>query len=48
MADPTGIEEITEEELRDKDVYDLNGRKLSAVNLKKGIYIINGKKYLVK
>ena len=48
VADPTGIEEITEEELRDKDVYDLNGRKLSAVNLKKGIYIINGKKYLVK
>ena len=30
------------------DVYDLNGRKQSAVNFKKGIYIINGKKYLVK
>lgn len=48
VADPTGIEEITEDELRNMDVYDLNGRKLSAVNLKKGIYIINGKKYLVK
>ncbi len=48
VADPTGIEEITEEELRNMDVYDLNGRKQSAVNFKKGIYIINGKKYLVK
>ncbi len=48
VADPTGIEEITEDELRNMDVYDLNGRKQSAVNFKKGIYIINGKKYLVK
>ena len=34
----------------DKEItkLDHNGRKQSAVNFKKGIYIINGKKYLVK
>lgn len=45
----TGIEEIADVQLpirKDAGVYDLSGRKLSSSSLKKGIYIVNGKKVL--
>ena len=54
--DPTGIETVKNEEWRmDNSVFDLSGRRISTdVNstiqstLKKGIYIINGKKTIIK
>lgn len=39
----TGIEEITEQSAKSKDIYDLTGRKVKEITLP-GIYIINGKK----
>lgn len=40
----TGIDEITEQNAKNKDIYDLQGRKVE--NPVKGIYIIDGKKVL--
>ncbi|MBR3615988.1 MAG: family 20 glycosylhydrolase [Bacteroidaceae bacterium] len=42
----TGISELEEQRAKSKEVYDLTGRKVE--NPRKGIYIINGKKVLVK
>jgi len=55
--DPDGIEEIMSDELRmmnEGGIYDLSGRQVNVQSsmfngqLRKGIYIINGKKVLVK
>ncbi len=54
FSSATGIDErvaITEKEgLEGKAVYDLNGQQVgnSAARLAKGVYIINGKKVIVK
>lgn len=52
LGEETGIEDIKNQELRKSDalgkVYDLGGRKMTSDKLSKGIYIINGKKVLVK
>lgn len=42
----TAIEEITDNRVKSTDIYDLQGRKVE--NPSKGIYIIDGKKVLVK
>ena len=42
----TAIEEITDNRVQSTDIYDLQGRKVE--NPSKGIYIIDGKKVLVK
>lgn len=44
--DPTGINNVNVETKKDNIVYDLQGRRVS--NPTKGIYIVNGKKVLVK
>lgn len=44
--DPTGINNVNVETKKDNVVYDLQGRRVS--NPTKGIYIVNGKKVLVK
>ena len=45
----TDIDEVTDASVDETIVYDLNGRRIADVdNLEKGIYIINGKKVLVK
>ena len=53
--DPTGIGNVAQEDLQEPrlvidGIYDLNGRKMSVPveSLQKGIYIINGKKTVVK
>ncbi len=43
---PTAIEEVTEQIAESNGIYDLQGRKIE--NPSKGIYIINGKKVLIK
>lgn len=54
FSSATGIEErvvlLEKEGLEGKAVYDLNGQQVgnSAARLAKGVYIINGKKVIVK
>ena len=44
----TGIEDLTPSHTQRGTIYDITGRKMSNALLKPGIYIVNGKKYLVK
>ena len=46
-ANNTGIEEVKGENGNAKTVYDLTGRTIQEIT-KPGIYIVNGKKVLVK
>lgn len=47
-SDPTGISEVTAVEQGDGCAYDLQGRKVNRETMGKGIYVINGKKYIRK
>ena len=44
--DPTSVSEITHEDNKDVKIYTLDGRATNGNNLKKGVYIKNGKKFL--
>lgn len=45
----TGVNEVIGvKEVNDGSWYDLNGRKLNGMPTKKGVYILNGKKVVVK
>ena len=46
---PTGIEEVRSKmsDVR-SGIYDLQGRKVTQTSMRKGIYIMNGKKYVVR
>jgi hypothetical protein len=44
----TGISTVTGEKQGVEGIYDLHGRKLDHVPAAKGIYIINGKKTVIK
>jgi hypothetical protein len=46
--DATGIDAMTVEAITTGDWFDLNGRKLDSVPTKKGVYIFNGRKVVVK
>ena len=48
FGNTTGIESIDNSELTIDGWYDLNGRKLQNKPTKKGVYILNGKKVVVK
>ena len=45
--DPTGISRLKADEA-DVDIYDLRGRKVDSTNLRKGVYIKNGRKVVIK
>ena len=47
ITDTTGIEEVKGENGKVKTIYDLTGRQVNEIT-KAGIYIVNGKKVLVK
>ena len=47
-SDPTGINEVTLTEKADGQAYDLQGRKVNRQTMGKGIYVVNGKKYVKK
>ena len=46
-AGTTGIDEMTEQRAESKEIYDLTGRRVEAITAP-GIYVVNGKKVLVK
>lgn len=46
VSNTTGIKGISVEQLEKGEVYDLSGKKVSAV--KKGVYVVNGKKVTIK
>ena len=47
--DTTGIESMNNEQsAKNNALYDLNGRRLNNTQLKKGLYIMNGKKVVIK
>lgn len=48
FGDATGIDSIERTEQADGDWYDLNGHKLQAAPKRKGVYIHNGRKEVVK
>jgi hypothetical protein len=46
---PTGITDVTAEQRRSSSqVYDLSGRRINDAQLKSGLYIIDGRKTVVK
>ena len=45
---PTGIADNKRESITNNRYYDLNGRQLNAAPTQKGVYILNGKKVVVK
>ena len=44
----TGVETILQENLEGKTIYNVKGEKVNSQNLKPGIYVIDGKKVLMK
>ena len=44
----TGVKSVNASTVSDGKVYDLSGRSMNKSKLNKGIYIINGKKHVVK
>lgn len=46
-ADPTGISDVNIEPTTDNRYFDLQGRNIAPSDMKRGIYIINGKKVIV-
>lgn len=43
-----GIEELNDSEINEKKIFDISGKKVNQRPLKKGFYIIDGKKNLIK
>jgi hypothetical protein len=48
VIEPTGIETIRWNQSTDQTWYDLSGRQLKRLPTKKGLYILNGKKTVIK
>ena len=48
LESSTGIEDVTTEGQKEEIVYDLNGRRITKKPLTPGIYIINGKKTIIR
>ena len=48
FGDATGVNAVESGKLKVESLYDLNGRKLQGIPTKKGVYIMNGKKVVVK
>jgi hypothetical protein len=48
-GDSNAIETVFQNvELQDDAIYDLQGRKISTASLRRGIYVSNGRKFIVK
>lgn len=47
VTDPSGIESITVDDIKDAKVYTIDGQRVDNIT-KKGVYIVNGKKMVIK
>lgn len=47
-GDATGVEGLKNSRIEELNIYDLNGRKLDKMPTRKGVYIMNGKKVVIK
>lgn len=43
-----GIKEIKKDDIKNQEVFELTGRKVNVRDIKKGVYIVNGEKTLIK
>ena len=48
LGNDAGIEEISASDIHNEKVFDLHGQEVTQRPLKKGVYLINGKKRLIK
>ena len=48
ITDPTGILDVTSVTTENNEVYTISGVRMNNSSLQKGLYIINGKKVIVK
>ena len=48
VGNDSGIEELKASEINQKEIFDLNGKKVSQRPLESGLYIIDGRKTLMK
>ena len=48
VTDPSGIESITVDDIKDAKVYTIGGQRVEGKAAKKGVYVVNGKKVVVK
>ena len=48
LESSAGIEDVTADDTKEEIVYDLNGRRITKKPLAPGIYIVNGKKTIVR
>ena len=48
LESSAGIEDVTADNYKEENVYDLNGRRITKKPLAPGIYIINGKKRIIR
>ncbi len=44
----TGIRQINQQTIINSKVYSINGTEVAAAHLQKGVYIVNGKKFIIK
>ena len=48
LESSAGIEDVTADNYKEENVYDLNGRRITKKPLAPGAYIINGKKRIIR
>ena len=48
LESSAGIEDVTADDTKEEIVYDLNGRRITKKPLAPGIYIVNGKKTIIR
>jgi hypothetical protein len=48
ITDPTGISEIVNSKLSNSKWFDLQGRKANTLSVRKGVYVVDGRKVTIK
>ena len=48
VTDPSGIDAITVDDIENAKVYTVGGQRVDGKTAKKGVYVVNGKKMIIK